>query len=139
MKNKKDLTLSVQYVKGIGPGRAAALAKREIRTVRDLLYYFPFDYLDLSITEKIGSLRLLIDSGKLITTIGKVRTFEITPEDAGLPRADGDALRGGDANANAERMRVRMTAHANARIGGAGGASRAPFDRAGVQDEPSRP
>src|SRR5437870_3859458 len=76
MKNKKDLTLPVQYVKGIGPGRAAALAKREIHTVRDLLYYFPFDYLDLSITEKIGNLRRLIDSGKLITTIGKVRTFK---------------------------------------------------------------
>jgi anthranilate phosphoribosyltransferase len=36
---------------------------------------------------------------------GKVRTFEITPEDAGLPRANGDALKGGDANANAESLR----------------------------------
>jgi anthranilate phosphoribosyltransferase len=37
---------------------------------------------------------------------GKVRTFEITPEDAGLPRADGDGLKGGDANANAESLRA---------------------------------
>jgi anthranilate phosphoribosyltransferase len=36
---------------------------------------------------------------------GKVRCFEITPEDAGLPRAHGDCLKGGDANANAESMR----------------------------------
>jgi anthranilate phosphoribosyltransferase len=36
---------------------------------------------------------------------GKVRTFEITPEDAGLPRANGDALKGGDAHANAESLR----------------------------------
>jgi anthranilate phosphoribosyltransferase len=32
---------------------------------------------------------------------GEVRTFEVTPEQAGLPRANGDALKGGDAAANA--------------------------------------
>jgi len=37
---------------------------------------------------------------------GKVRSFEITPEDAGLPRANGDGLKGGDANANAESLRA---------------------------------
>jgi anthranilate phosphoribosyltransferase len=36
---------------------------------------------------------------------GKVRSFEITPEDAGLPRVNGDGLKGGDANANAESLR----------------------------------
>jgi anthranilate phosphoribosyltransferase len=32
---------------------------------------------------------------------GEIRTFEVTPEEAGLSRADGDALRGGDPDANA--------------------------------------
>jgi anthranilate phosphoribosyltransferase len=32
---------------------------------------------------------------------GEIRTFEVTPEQAGLPRANGDALKGGDAAANA--------------------------------------
>ncbi|MET0971040.1 MAG: anthranilate phosphoribosyltransferase [Tardiphaga sp.] len=32
---------------------------------------------------------------------GNIRSFEITPEDAGLPRAGADALKGGDAQANA--------------------------------------
>ncbi|MGB3446752.1 MAG: anthranilate phosphoribosyltransferase [Xanthobacteraceae bacterium] len=32
---------------------------------------------------------------------GNIRTFEVTPDDAGLPRASGDALKGGDAEANA--------------------------------------
>ncbi|ABD88018.1 anthranilate phosphoribosyltransferase [Rhodopseudomonas palustris] len=32
---------------------------------------------------------------------GKITTFEITPEDAGLPRAGADVLKGGDAEANA--------------------------------------
>ena len=32
---------------------------------------------------------------------GEIRTFEVTPEDAGLPCAGGEALKGGDADANA--------------------------------------
>ena len=32
---------------------------------------------------------------------GTIRSFEVTPEDAGLPRVGGDALKGGDAAANA--------------------------------------
>jgi anthranilate phosphoribosyltransferase len=32
---------------------------------------------------------------------GKIRTFEVTPEDAGLTRVAGEALKGGDADANA--------------------------------------
>jgi anthranilate phosphoribosyltransferase len=36
---------------------------------------------------------------------GAVRTFEVTPEDAGLPRASLDDLRGGDAARNAEVIR----------------------------------
>ena len=35
---------------------------------------------------------------------GKVRTFEITPEHAGLPRARPEALRGGDADHNARAL-----------------------------------
>jgi anthranilate phosphoribosyltransferase len=35
---------------------------------------------------------------------GQIRTFEITPEDAGLPRAKPEALRGGDAERNAKAL-----------------------------------
>jgi anthranilate phosphoribosyltransferase len=35
---------------------------------------------------------------------GKVRTFEISPEDAGLPRAKPESLRGGDAEQNAKAL-----------------------------------
>ena len=31
----------------------------------------------------------------------EIKTFEVTPEDAGLPRSDGEALKGGDAKTNA--------------------------------------
>jgi anthranilate phosphoribosyltransferase len=36
---------------------------------------------------------------------GKIRSFEISPDDAGLPHAHGEALRGGDADANAIALR----------------------------------
>jgi anthranilate phosphoribosyltransferase len=37
---------------------------------------------------------------------GEVRTFEVTPEDVGLSRAHADALKGGDAPANAAALRA---------------------------------
>ncbi len=36
---------------------------------------------------------------------GNIRTFEVTPEDGGLPRATGAELKGGDAEANAKALR----------------------------------
>jgi len=36
---------------------------------------------------------------------GKVSTFEVTPEDAGLPRVESAALKGGDAQHNAQALR----------------------------------
>lgn len=36
---------------------------------------------------------------------GNIRTFEVTPDDAGLSRTGGDALKGGDAEANAASLR----------------------------------
>jgi anthranilate phosphoribosyltransferase len=36
---------------------------------------------------------------------GQIRSLEVTPEDAGLPRTNGDALKGGDATANASALR----------------------------------
>ena len=47
---------------------------------------------------------------------GKVRTFEVSPEDAGIPRASGDDIKGGDAAYNAAAM--------EAMLGGAPGAYR---------------
>ncbi len=39
---------------------------------------------------------------------GRVRTFEVTPEDAGLPRCTVDDLRGGDAATNAAAIRALL-------------------------------
>ena len=40
---------------------------------------------------------------------GKIRTFDVTPEDAGLSRAGVDALKGGDADANSRSLRDVLT------------------------------
>lgn len=50
-----ELTTSIQYLKGVGEKRAALLEKLGIRTVGDLLYHFPRDYLDLSRPYEIAS------------------------------------------------------------------------------------
>jgi ATP-dependent DNA helicase RecG len=71
------LQTPVQYVKGIGPRRATALEERGLRTVRDLLYYFPRGYIDLSTIETIGNLRRRMNSGAWITVIGNVRAFDL--------------------------------------------------------------
>lgn len=45
-----ELTLdtNIQYLSGVGPKRAALYKKLDIQTVRDLLYYFPRSYIDLT-------------------------------------------------------------------------------------------
>ena len=40
----ETLKQSVQYIKGVGPKRAQRLSKLGIRTLYDVLYYFPRDY-----------------------------------------------------------------------------------------------
>jgi anthranilate phosphoribosyltransferase len=45
---------------------------------------------------------------------GTIRTFEVTPEEAGLPRVAGDALKGGDAAANAVALQSVLDGRAGA-------------------------
>jgi anthranilate phosphoribosyltransferase len=45
---------------------------------------------------------------------GAVRSFEITPEDVGLPRVKPEALRGGDATANAQALTEVLKGKKNA-------------------------
>lgn len=45
IKNNIDLT-PIQYIKGVGPNRAEALAKAGIESGLDALYYFPTGYID---------------------------------------------------------------------------------------------
>ena len=67
----------LQYVKGIGPKRAAVLPAFGIRTIEDLLTYFPFDYLDRSSILPISGLKKHLNTDKPVTVIGEVFRQEI--------------------------------------------------------------
>jgi ATP-dependent DNA helicase RecG len=71
---KESLNQSVQYIKSVGPKRAESFAKIGIRTIRDLLYYFPARHLDrttvLTAAKAFGYLMNGYDDE--LTVIGKV-------------------------------------------------------------------
>jgi ATP-dependent DNA helicase RecG len=52
-----DLLAPVQYVKGVGPSRAEALAKLGVSSVEDLLYHLPLRYEDRRTFAKVADLR----------------------------------------------------------------------------------
>src|SRR5688500_7917328 len=51
----------IQFIKGVGPGRAAALKAAGIETIRDLLYFSPFRYEDRRHPTRITDLGRHID------------------------------------------------------------------------------
>lgn len=65
-----ELSTPVQYVKGIGPRFAEALAAKGISTVEDLLYYLPFRYEDRINPRTIAELK----PGEMASVIAEVRT-----------------------------------------------------------------
>ncbi|MDE3057836.1 MAG: ATP-dependent DNA helicase RecG [Bacteroidota bacterium] len=69
--------MSLQYVKGIGPKRAAALKTAGVDSIQKLLYYFPRDYLDRSRIIKIKDLPKFVEAGDELTVIGSVFRVEL--------------------------------------------------------------
>ncbi len=55
MANREYLNKEICYLKGVGPKRAELLAKLGIYTVKDLLEYYPRDYLDLTETVAVSA------------------------------------------------------------------------------------
>jgi len=58
----------VQFIKGVGPKRALALAEMGIDNAHDLLYHFPRRYLDRSTVTSISSLEV----DQKVTVVGKI-------------------------------------------------------------------
>ena len=86
-------TTEVQYVKGIGPHRAQALAEKGIHSVGDLLLYLPFRYEDRVNPRGIVDLR----PGEMAAVVAEVRNsglfqtkrmplFQLVVGPPGLPR-----------------------------------------------------
>ena len=75
----ENLSTSVQFLKSVGPKRADSFAQIGIRTIRDLLFYFPTRYLDR--TTILNTVRVVqyITNGYEgeVTVIGKVMDSEL--------------------------------------------------------------
>jgi ATP-dependent DNA helicase RecG len=69
------LQSSLQYLKGVGPRRAADLARVGLQTVEDLLYRFPIRYEDRGTFQTIASLR----PGVAASVIGEVVSSGVRP------------------------------------------------------------
>lgn len=72
--NQNWLEQSVQYLKSVGPKRAESFAKIGIKTIRDLLFYFPSRHLDRTTTLTAAKAYQYLINGYdgEITIIGKV-------------------------------------------------------------------
>jgi ATP-dependent DNA helicase RecG len=74
------LDQSVQFLKGVGPRRADALARLGVHTARDLLFHVPRRYEDASTVARISTVRAGMD----VTVIGEVRSKGVLATRTGL-------------------------------------------------------
>lgn len=71
--DKDILESPIQYIKGVGPRRAALLSRLNIKTARDALYYLPCRYVDRRNIKKICHLAY----GRMETAVGKIAAMDI--------------------------------------------------------------
>ena len=76
------LSAEITAVPGVGPSVAAKLHSLGIRTIRDLLFYFPRQHRDYSKLEKIANIPL----GEVTTTLGLIWEVETVRTSKGLAR-----------------------------------------------------
>lgn len=77
------LDQNIMYLKGVGPHRAEKLKKYfEIETVRDLLYYFPYRYVDRT---KFYAINELLEGMDYVQLRGHITDFD-APEGVGRKR-----------------------------------------------------
>jgi ATP-dependent DNA helicase RecG len=89
------LTTPVQFLKGVGPERGELLSRMGLRCARDVLFFFPRDYEDMSELRPIGRL----EEGRPVSVCGWVEEVELKTTSGGkvilgvLIREQNDFLR----------------------------------------------
>ncbi len=68
-----QLATPVQFLKGVGPKRAKLLERLGLRTARDMLFFFPRDYQDMSELRTIEQLQ----EGQAVSISGTVEEVEL--------------------------------------------------------------
>lgn len=66
---------SIQYIKGVGPKLGAVLAKRGVRTVGDLLEWYPRTYEDRRRMREISSLK----AGQSVSLVAEIASIQSRP------------------------------------------------------------
>lgn len=79
---KRRLTTPVEFIRGIGPGRAQLLERLGLRTANHLLFNFPRDYQDLSDERSIENL----EEGQLQSVRGVIAEVAATSSGFGKSR-----------------------------------------------------
>ncbi len=75
MKRNTAMTIPqppLQYIKGVGPKRAEALANLGIHNIKNLFSYFPRGYLDRSQIVRIADLHMSVEKGEPVTIFAEV-------------------------------------------------------------------
>ena len=58
LQQKRDLTVPIRYVKGVGPKKTEILSKVNIETIQDIFYYLPYRYEDRSNFVSVSNLEV---------------------------------------------------------------------------------
>ncbi len=69
----EQLATPVQFLKGVGPARADVLARLDLHTARDVLFFFPRTYQDMTELRDVDQL----EEDKLQSVCGTVEEFEL--------------------------------------------------------------
>ena len=75
----EQLATPVQYLRGVGPQRAELLARLGLFAAKDLLFFFPRSYEDLTDRRDVVNL----EEGKIQTVVGTVEESELRGTGAG--------------------------------------------------------
>ena len=77
-----DLSTPLQYLKGVGPRKAADLKRAGLVIVEDLFYRLPFRYEDRSRMQPIASLR----AGARAAVLGEIKSTRLAIRGAAVSR-----------------------------------------------------
>lgn len=69
----EDLEIPITEFKGIGPKTALILEKNKIKTIKNLIFYFPYKYIDLSKIQKIKDVKI----GENVVILGRITNIKI--------------------------------------------------------------
>ena len=68
-----NLNTDIKFLKGVGPQRASILNQNNIKTINDLIRYYPRKYLDRTNIKKIREVKI----GEKAVIIAKVKSFSM--------------------------------------------------------------